>query len=68
MRTQASPLVLRHEPSDASAASATLVGRSLADLKLCRDGWCKITAGHGGGWVRGGEVWGVAEPPQCRSD
>ncbi len=68
MRTDPGPVMLRRDPSDASAASATLLGRSLADLKSCRNGWCKIAAGHGGGWIRAGEVWGLDDKPLCRSD
>lgn len=66
MRTDTHELILRSHPSDASAASATLLGRALADLKGCKDDWCRISAGHAAGWVRAGDVWGVSDQPQCR--
>ena len=69
MRTDTHDLALRRSPDEASPATASLVGRALADLKVCRPGgWCQIVAGHAAGWVRAEEVWGVDERVQCRSD
>lgn len=67
MRTSAESLLLRSEPSDASAALASLVGHAIAELKGCRGDWCRISADHASGWVKASEIWGVAEAAQCRS-
>lgn len=68
MRTDASDLILRRAPSDMAAASATLVGHALAQLKSCDKGWCKVTAGHATGWAPASALWGTADGFQCRSD
>lgn len=67
MRTAPEDLLLRRQPSDAAAASTTLVGRAIADLKTCQGHWCRIAVGHASGWVKAGEVWGLAPTPQCRT-
>ena len=67
MRVDPHDLILHRSPSGASPASATLVGRSLAELKTCRGDWCQISAGRAKGWVRPGDVWGLADADQCRS-
>ncbi len=64
--TQAQDLQLRARPTDAAAASAVLVGRSIAELKGCKDGWCQIAVGHAKGWAPATAVWGTADAPQCR--
>lgn len=68
MRTDQTDLILRRQPSAASAASATLVGHALAQLKTCTGGWCRIAVGHAAGWVPASAVWGAADGFQCRSD
>jgi SH3-like domain-containing protein len=60
------PLALRKSPSDAATPAAYLRPRAIAQLGRCRDGWCQVEAGGAGGWVRPGEVWGLAAQPQCR--
>lgn len=68
MRVEPGDLALRRRPSEEAPAAAALVGRSLATLGRCRDGWCEISAGHARGWVRVGEVWGAADGPACTPD
>ena len=66
MRTQAQDLALHAGPDAASAATATLVGHAIAELKSCRGEWCEIAVGRARGWVKATDVWGVAPEPQCR--
>ena len=66
MRTSAHELLLRARPSETSAAPAVLAGRSLARLEACAKGWCRVSADKARGWVRAGEVWGVADARQCK--
>ena len=68
MRTDPSELTLRRQPSDTAAASATLVGHALAQLRTCEGGWCKVAVGHASGWAPAAALWGTADGPQCRSD
>ena len=68
MRTDPSDLILRRQPSDAAAASATLVGHALAQLKTCKDGWCKVSVGRATGWIPANSVWGADDAFQCRSE
>ena len=60
------PLALRKSPSDAAAAGAYLRPRAIAQLGRCKGGWCQIDAQGASGWVKPGEVWGLAAQPQCR--
>jgi SH3-like domain-containing protein len=64
---QAQDLLLRKRPDAAAAASATLVSHALADLDLCKAGWCRLRVGHAGGWAPAGVLWGVSDAPQCRA-
>ncbi len=66
MRTADSDLALRSRPAAGARPIAMLAARAAADLVDCRNGWCRISVDHATGWVRAGEVWGVAEAPQCR--
>jgi SH3-like domain-containing protein len=64
---QSGDLLLRKRPDDAAAASATLVSHALADLDICKGGWCRLRVGHAGGWAPANVLWGVSEAPQCRA-
>jgi SH3-like domain-containing protein len=66
MRLQPDALALHAQPQDKSRVVANLASRALADLDRCKDGWCRLKAGHASGWVPAAEVWGTAEDPQCR--
>ncbi len=66
MRVSARDLPLRARPTEMANATAMLSGRSLAALRGCRAGWCRITADKTTGWVRAGEVWGTSDARQCR--
>jgi SH3-like domain-containing protein len=59
------PLALRQGPSDQARTDAYLRARALAELGACRQGWCEVRASGAAGWVRAGEVWGLAPQPQC---
>ena len=65
LSTQAQDLQLRARPTDSAAASAILVGHAIADLKVCKDGWCQISVGHAKGWAPAGVLWGTVDAPQC---
>ncbi|MGH6970908.1 MAG: SH3 domain-containing protein, partial [Caulobacteraceae bacterium] len=60
MNKGAAPVVMRRGPSDTSGVAAYLRPRSVAELGRCRNGWCEISAGGTGGWVKSSEVWGLA--------
>jgi SH3-like domain-containing protein len=67
MRLKPEPLAIHAKADAASRTVAFLEPRSLADLDRCsKDGWCKLKAGRGSGWVAAAEVWGASEEPQCR--
>ena len=66
LRAKAAPLALRHKPEPDSPISAFLAGRSLAELKKCKDGWCKLKASGKTGWAPQAELWGADDLPQCR--
>jgi SH3-like domain-containing protein len=67
MRLKPEPLAIHAKADEASRTVAVLAPRSLAELDRCdKDGWCKLKAGRGSGWVPAAEVWGAAETPQCR--
>jgi SH3-like domain-containing protein len=66
LRNQAEGLPLRARPDDGAPETALLVGHAVAELKDCSGGWCRIAVGHSKGWIRAGEVWGLAPEPQCR--
>ncbi|RAK58237.1 SH3 domain-containing protein [Phenylobacterium deserti] len=66
MNTRPQPLVLRRKPKDQASPEAYLNSRALAALVRCEKGWCRVKVDGTGGWVREGELWGTAEPPQCR--
>jgi len=64
---QSGDLLLRKRPDAAAAASATLVSHALADLDVCKAGWCRLRVGHAGGWAPASVLWGVRDAPQCRA-
>jgi SH3-like domain-containing protein len=64
---QAQNLILRKRPDAAAAGSAILVSHALADLDVCKDGWCRVRVGHAGGWAPANALWGVSDAPQCRA-
>jgi len=67
MRLKPEPLAIHAKANAASRTVAFLAPRSLAELDRCdKDGWCKLKAGRGSGWVPAAEVWGATEEPHCR--
>jgi SH3-like domain-containing protein len=64
---QSSDLLLRKRPDPAAAASATLVSHALADLDVCKAGWCRLHVGHASGWAPANVLWGISDAPQCRA-
>jgi SH3-like domain-containing protein len=60
-------LLLRSRPDAAAAASATVVSHALADLDVCKAGWCRLRIGRTGGWAPANLLWGVSDAPQCRA-
>jgi SH3-like domain-containing protein len=66
MALGATPLALHRKPAQIAPVSGLLNGRALASLDRCEDGWCKLKAAGVVGWVTADQVWGVAEPAQCR--
>jgi SH3-like domain-containing protein len=64
---QTGDLMLRKRPSVTAATSATLVSHALADLDVCKDGWCRLNLGRASGWAPASVLWGVADAPQCRA-
>jgi SH3-like domain-containing protein len=64
---QAQNLTLRKRPDGAAAASAILVSHALADLDVCKGGWCRVRIGHASGWAPANVLWGVDSAPQCRA-
>jgi SH3-like domain-containing protein len=67
MRTSPAPLPLHSRPNARSREVAELSGRSIAALETCKGGWCRIASGRTKGWVPAAEVWGTADPQQCRA-
>lgn len=66
MRASARDLLLRARPTETARAPAVLAGRAIATLGKCERGWCRVSVGKTGGWVRASEVWGVDPARQCR--
>jgi SH3-like domain-containing protein len=66
MRAKPTALVLLRAPKAGAATAAYLRPRSLAEFQTCKDGWCQVKAAGVSGWAPAGELWGVAEQPQCR--
>jgi SH3-like domain-containing protein len=64
---QSGDLLLRKRPDAAASASATLVSHALANLDVCKAGWCRLRVGHAGGWAPANVLWGVSDAPQCRT-
>jgi len=64
---QGQDLLLRKRPDAAAAASATLVSHALANLDVCKGGWCRLRVGHTVGWAPANLLWGVSDAPQCRA-
>jgi SH3-like domain-containing protein len=64
---QPKDLLLRKRPDAAAGASATLVSHALADLDVCKAGWCRLRVGHAGGWAPANVLWGVSDAPQCHA-
>ena len=66
MALGASPIPLRRKASADAPIAGLLNARALAGLDRCDDGWCKLKAGGVSGWTTAGQLWGVADAPQCR--
>ncbi|MCC7268545.1 MAG: hypothetical protein IT546_14575, partial [Caulobacteraceae bacterium] len=66
LRQQAAPLALRSDPTTASAVTARMAGRAVAQLVRCEGGWCKVRASGRSGWAPAREFWGTSERVQCR--
>jgi len=66
MRTAPGQAPIYQSPHDNARVAAYLANRGLAALDRCQGDWCKIKVGGISGWVRGADVWGVADTPQCR--
>jgi SH3-like domain-containing protein len=66
MRTLPEPLPVSRSPRTDSVPVATLAGRALATLDVCRGGWCQIDLAGRKGWVKEGEIWGSSDQIQCR--
>jgi SH3-like domain-containing protein len=66
MRVAPSDLPIRRSPAADAKISAVLAAKSTAALQGCEHGWCKINVDHASGWVRAGELWGVADGRQCK--
>ncbi len=67
MRTSTQALPIRRRPAADASLAATLLGRSVAALGECRDGWCEVAVGGAEGWIPQGEVWGVGEGARCQT-
>ena len=66
MAMGAAPIRLAKAPKAGAATGGYLNPRALANLDACQDDWCKVTVGGVSGWLRAGQVWGLAKPAQCR--
>lgn len=66
MRTGGRDLLLRARPTETARAPAVLTARAIAELGKCERGWCRVSVGKAGGWVRASEVWGADLAAQCR--
>ena len=66
MRLKPQPLDMHAKGGLGSRTVAFLAPRALAELERCKEGWCRLKAGHAMGWVQAAEVWGTAEEPQCK--
>jgi SH3-like domain-containing protein len=62
----ARPATLRKRPRPDARPAGYLSPRALAALDRCDKGWCKVRVDGVAGWTREGELWGTAQPPQCR--
>ena len=67
MNVRQTPALLHRRTKDSSRVVAYLNPRSLASLVRCEEGWCRVKADDTSGWVRQGELWGVADAVQCRA-
>ena len=67
MRTAAEPLAIRRRAATDAAVTATLSGRSVANLDSCKDGWCQVAVGGAEGWIPEEEVWGTAAAARCQA-
>lgn len=61
----AKPAALRRTPHERAIPTAALAPDALAELKVCRQGWCRIDAGRRAGWVPLGTLWGTLDYGQC---
>ena len=66
MRVRPDPISLSRSPRTDSVPVATLAGRTIAPVKVCRAGWCELTVGKRTGWVKANEVWGSGDDQQCQ--
>lgn len=59
-------LPLRRQPGTGNDSDTDIVARAqagvIAQLKECRDDWCRITVGGHKGWVPEAALWGVTLP------
>ena len=66
INTTAQPQPLFRRPKPTSRVVAYLKPNAMAALVRCDKGWCKVRADEDTGWVPSGELWGTADPVQCR--
>ena len=52
-------LELHDKPDAASAVIAKMQHGVLANVKRCRDGWCRLTGEGFDGWIEQARLWGV---------
>lgn len=53
---------MRDEPTDAARLKWTLEPGVVGRLGDCTQGWCQLTVGEKGGFVRSASLWGAGEP------
>jgi SH3-like domain-containing protein len=66
LRALPQPLPLHKTPAIGGKIEAILAGRSIAQLKTCKGGWCELKTSGGSAWAPAGELWGTDERQQCR--
>ena len=66
MRTGQGAAAILSSPKPKASVVAYLAPRALAALDRCQAGWCKIKVGGVSGWAAASDLWGTADPPQCR--
>ena len=48
------------EPSETSSVRYLAEAGVVASIEQCRNGWCRIKVGNRTGFIRAGDIWGVA--------